>query len=86
MTDKRHSYSLRLDWTGNEGTGTSAYRAYSWQSTFRNRRDFGDERHALGSADAEHLNLSGPVGWQTQSDAYDHGVADKVVERWAAPR
>src|SRR5262249_2649060 len=25
----RHSYSIRLDWTGNQGTGTSAYRAYS---------------------------------------------------------
>ena len=29
MADKRHSYSVRLDWTGNEGSGTSAYRAYS---------------------------------------------------------
>ena len=29
MADKRHSYSIRLDWTGNEGSGTSAYRAYS---------------------------------------------------------
>ena len=29
MTDKRHTYSIRLDWTGNQGTGTSAYRAYS---------------------------------------------------------
>ena len=29
MADKRHSYSIRLDWTGNQGTGTSAYRAYS---------------------------------------------------------
>ncbi len=28
MTDKRHTYSIRLDWTGNQGTGTSAYRAY----------------------------------------------------------
>jgi organic hydroperoxide reductase OsmC/OhrA len=27
--DKPHSYSLRLDWTGNTGTGTSSYRAYS---------------------------------------------------------
>jgi organic hydroperoxide reductase OsmC/OhrA len=26
---KRHSYTVRIDWTGNEGTGTSAYRAYS---------------------------------------------------------
>jgi hypothetical protein len=27
--DKRHTYSIRLDWTGNQDTGTSAYRAYS---------------------------------------------------------
>src|SRR5262249_20811149 len=26
---KRHDYSIRVDWTGNQGTGTSAYRAYS---------------------------------------------------------
>jgi organic hydroperoxide reductase OsmC/OhrA len=26
---KHHRYAVRLDWTGNEGTGTSAYRAYS---------------------------------------------------------
>jgi organic hydroperoxide reductase OsmC/OhrA len=26
---KQHRYTVRLDWTGNEGTGTSAYRAYS---------------------------------------------------------
>jgi len=29
MADKRHRYSVRLDWTGNEGSGTSSYRAYS---------------------------------------------------------
>ena len=29
MTDKRHTYSIRVDWTGNQGAGTSAYRAYS---------------------------------------------------------
>jgi organic hydroperoxide reductase OsmC/OhrA len=29
MADRRHTYSIRLDWTGNQGTGTSAYRAYS---------------------------------------------------------
>jgi organic hydroperoxide reductase OsmC/OhrA len=29
VTDKRHSYSIHLNWTGNQGTGTSAYRAYS---------------------------------------------------------
>jgi len=27
--DKRHTYSIHLDWTGNQGTGTSSYRAYS---------------------------------------------------------
>jgi organic hydroperoxide reductase OsmC/OhrA len=26
---KHHSYTIRLDWTGNEGSGTSAYGAYS---------------------------------------------------------
>jgi hypothetical protein len=26
---KRHRYSVHLDWTGNEGTGTSSYRGYS---------------------------------------------------------
>jgi hypothetical protein len=29
VTDKRHTYSIRVNWTGNQGTGTSAYRAYS---------------------------------------------------------
>jgi organic hydroperoxide reductase OsmC/OhrA len=29
MADKRHRYSVRLDWMGNEGSGTSSYRAYS---------------------------------------------------------
>lgn len=29
MGEKRHTYSVRLKWTGNEGTGTSSYRAYS---------------------------------------------------------
>jgi len=29
VADKRHTYSIRVDWTGNQGTGTSAYRAYS---------------------------------------------------------
>jgi organic hydroperoxide reductase OsmC/OhrA len=29
VTDRRHTYSIRVDWTGNQGTGTSAYRAYS---------------------------------------------------------
>ncbi len=29
LADKRHKYSIRLDWTGNQGTGTSEYRAYS---------------------------------------------------------
>ena len=29
MADKRHAYSIRVDWTGNQGTGTSSYRAYS---------------------------------------------------------
>ena len=29
VTVKRHTYSIRVDWSGNQGTGTSAYRAYS---------------------------------------------------------
>ena len=29
MAKKHHTYSIRVDWTGNQGTGTSAYRAYS---------------------------------------------------------
>ena len=29
MADRRHTYSIRVDWTGNQDTGTSAYRAYS---------------------------------------------------------
>jgi organic hydroperoxide reductase OsmC/OhrA len=27
--DKHHAYSLRVEWTGNTGTGTSSYRGYS---------------------------------------------------------
>src|SRR5262249_38615703 len=33
-----------------------------------------ETRHALGGAEAEHLNLPGTVGRQSQSDAYNHGV------------
>jgi organic hydroperoxide reductase OsmC/OhrA len=29
MANKRHTYSVRLDWRGNAGSGTSSYRAYS---------------------------------------------------------
>jgi len=29
VTEKRHTYSIRVDWTGNQSAGTSAYRAYS---------------------------------------------------------
>jgi organic hydroperoxide reductase OsmC/OhrA len=29
VADKRHTYSIRVAWTGNQGTGTSSYRAYS---------------------------------------------------------
>jgi organic hydroperoxide reductase OsmC/OhrA len=29
VAHKRHTYSIRVDWTGNQGAGTSAYRAYS---------------------------------------------------------
>jgi organic hydroperoxide reductase OsmC/OhrA len=29
MMDKRHVYAVRVDWIGNQGSGTSSYRAYS---------------------------------------------------------
>lgn len=29
MADKRHDYTVRIEWTGNQGSGTSSYRAYS---------------------------------------------------------
>ncbi|MEA9588946.1 OsmC family protein [Xanthomonas sp. WHRI 10064A] len=29
MPDKRHQYSVKVTWTGNQGSGTSGYRAYS---------------------------------------------------------
>lgn len=29
MANKQHAYSIRLDWTGNRGSGTSSYGAYS---------------------------------------------------------
>jgi hypothetical protein len=27
MTDKRHTYSIRVDWTGNQGTGRAIVRS-----------------------------------------------------------
>lgn len=29
MADKEHRYTVRVTWTGNEGTGTASYRGYS---------------------------------------------------------
>ena len=29
MADKTHAYQVQVSWTGNQGTGTSSYRAYS---------------------------------------------------------
>jgi hypothetical protein len=29
VAEKRHTYLVRVDWTGNQGTGTPAYRAHS---------------------------------------------------------
>jgi organic hydroperoxide reductase OsmC/OhrA len=29
MADRRHAYSARVEWTGNQGTGTASYRGYS---------------------------------------------------------
>ena len=29
MPEKRHTYSARVEWTGNQGSGTASYRGYS---------------------------------------------------------
>ena len=29
MANKHHTYAIRVDWTSNQGIGTSSYRAYS---------------------------------------------------------
>src|SRR6202167_1281079 len=29
MADKHHDYTVRVEWTGNQGSGTSSYRAYA---------------------------------------------------------
>jgi organic hydroperoxide reductase OsmC/OhrA len=29
MPDKHHTYAVQIEWTGNQGSGTSSYRAYS---------------------------------------------------------
>jgi len=29
MADRRHAYSARVEWTGNQGSGTASYRSYS---------------------------------------------------------
>jgi organic hydroperoxide reductase OsmC/OhrA len=44
---KNHRYAIRLDWTGNEGTGTSGYGAYSRSHDLNAR----GKPAILGSAD-----------------------------------
>lgn len=47
MADKEHRYALTVTWTGNQGTGTSAYRAYSRDHTIM----AGGKPAIAGSAD-----------------------------------
>ena len=35
MTGKTHSYAANIEWTGNNGTGTSSYRAYGREHVIR---------------------------------------------------
>jgi organic hydroperoxide reductase OsmC/OhrA len=35
MTGKTHTYATHVEWTGNRGTGTSAYRAYGREHVIR---------------------------------------------------
>ncbi len=47
MADRKHRYSVRVTWTGNEGEGTAFYRTYS-----RSHRIDGDGKATIeGSAD-----------------------------------
>ncbi|WP_372394422.1 OsmC family protein [Azospirillum sp. HJ39] len=47
MTHREHRYAVRLDWTGNLGSGTSSYRGYSRD----HRLGAGDKPAIPGSAD-----------------------------------
>ena len=46
--DREHRYAVRLDWTGNLGSGTSGYRSYSRNHLLGS----GDKPTIAGSADA----------------------------------
>lgn len=50
MTGKQHDYAVRVDWTGNLGTGTSGYRDYSRDHEIRMASK--PEQVIAGSADA----------------------------------
>lgn len=47
MTGKQHRYQVRVTWTGNEGTGTASYKAYSRAHEI----SAGDKPIILGSSD-----------------------------------
>ena len=47
-----HNYAVRVDWTGNQGTGTSNYRAYGRQHTITPLGKGADEKAVIkGSSD-----------------------------------
>ncbi|MDG5494343.1 OsmC family protein [Niveispirillum sp. BGYR6] len=46
-SDKQHHYAVNVTWTGNQGTGTSAYRAYSRDHLI----NAGDKPAIAGSSD-----------------------------------
>jgi organic hydroperoxide reductase OsmC/OhrA len=47
MTGKTHTYATHVEWTGNRGTGTSAYRAYGREHIIR----MNGKPDILGSSD-----------------------------------
>ncbi|CAM2154541.1 Organic hydroperoxide reductase OsmC/OhrA [Pararobbsia alpina] len=51
MAQHEHTYQVNIEWTGNKGTGTSAYRAYGRDHTIRS----GTKPDIAGSSDAAFL-------------------------------
>ena len=49
MADHTHTYTVRIEWTGNRGTGTSGYRDYGREHTI----SAGDKPGIAGSSDAK---------------------------------